>query len=74
MLREGIKTNSIKSVLFPKDVIANIARIVSDIKQIFPPNENYSVFGLMAELEWGKGSLITLEIGLLLHSMLFTLI
>ena len=36
-LAEGIRTNSIKSILFPEDVIANITRIISDIKQFFPP-------------------------------------
>jgi hypothetical protein len=67
VLREGIKTNSLKSVLFPDNVIANISRIVSDIKQIFPPTDSYSVYGLMAEIEWGKGSLLTLEVGFLLQ-------
>ena len=66
-LREGVRTNAIKSILFPQDVIANIARIVSDLKQIFPPlNEHFTV-GPMAKLGWGVPSIITLELGILIE-------
>ena len=67
VLREGIKTNAIQSVLFPQDLIANINRIVSDIRQIFPPMEGRFIIGPMAEIGWGTPSIITLEIGLLLE-------
>ncbi len=66
-LREGVRTNAIKSILFPQDVIANITRIVSDLKQIFPPlNEHFTV-GPMAKLGWGTPPIITLELGILLE-------
>jgi len=67
VLREGVKTNAIKSILFPQDVIANITRIVSDIKQVFPPFADHFVVGPMAELGWGTPSILTLEIGILLE-------
>jgi len=67
VLREGVKTNAIKSILFPQDVIANITRIVSDIKQVFPPYPDHFVVGPMAELGWGTPSILTLEIGILLE-------
>ncbi|MDE3249928.1 MAG: hypothetical protein KGO82_14790, partial [Bacteroidota bacterium] len=67
VLREGIRTNAIKSILFPQDVIANINRIVSDLKQVFPPYPDHFVVGPMAELGWGTPSILTLEIGLLLE-------
>jgi hypothetical protein len=67
VLREGIKTNAIKSVLFPEDIVANIDRIVSDIRQIFPPMEGRFIIGPMAKIAWGTPSLITLELGLLLE-------
>lgn len=65
-LAEGVRTNAIKSVLFPRDVVANISRIVSDIKQFFPPQEGHFVVGPMAKLGWGTPSIITVEAGLLL--------
>jgi uncharacterized protein DUF6603 len=67
LLREGVKTNAIRSILFPEDVIANISRIISDIKQIFPPTANRTVFGLMGEFEWGKANLVTIQVGLMVE-------
>ena len=64
-LRLGLKTNSIKSVLFPEDVVGNINRIVNDLKQIFPIQEDTFLIGLMAKLGWT--SLLKLEVGLILE-------
>jgi len=63
-LVEGIRTNAIKSILFPEDIVANITRIVSDIKQFFPPQQDHFVVGPMAKLGWA--SIVTVELGLLL--------
>lgn len=65
-LAEGIRANAIKSILFPQDVIANITRIISDIKQFFPQQQDHFVVGPMAKLGWGTPSIITAELGLLL--------
>jgi hypothetical protein len=65
-LAEGIRTNAVKSILFPENVIANISRIISDIKQFFPPQQDHFVLGPMAKLGWGTPSIITVELGLLL--------
>ncbi len=65
VLRAGVKTGALNSVLFPQDVVANITRIVSDLKQIFPIAEGHFLLGPMAEIGWA-GSILTLELGLLL--------
>ena len=65
VLRTGVKTGALNSVLFPKDVVANITRIVSDLKQIFPIEVNHFLIGPMAKIGWGS-SILTLELGLLL--------
>lgn len=65
-LAEGIRTNAIKSILFPEDVVANATRIISDIKQFFPQQPDHFVVGPMAKLGWGTPSIITAELGLLL--------
>jgi hypothetical protein len=67
VLREGIKTNSLKSILFPEDVVANMSRIISDLRQVFPPLQDRFLIGPMAKLGWGTPSIITLELGLLLE-------
>ena len=65
-LAEGIRTNAIKSILFPENIVANISRIISDIKQFFPQQRDHFVIGPMAKLAWGTSSIITVELGLLL--------
>jgi hypothetical protein len=65
VLRTGVKTGALNSVLFPDDVVANITRIVSDLKQIFPIETGHFLIGPMAKIGWGS-SILTLELGLLL--------
>jgi hypothetical protein len=65
-LVDGIRTNAIKSILFPENVIANITRIISDLKQFFPQQNDHFLIGPMAKLGWGTPPLITVELGLLL--------
>ena len=65
-LAEGIRTNAIASILFPQDVVANATRIISDIRQFFPPQEDHFVVGPMVKLGWGTPSIVTAELGLLL--------
>ena len=65
-LADGIRTNAIKSILFPENIVANIVRIISDIKQFFPPEPDHFVVGPMAKLGWGTPSIVTVELGLLL--------
>jgi hypothetical protein len=67
VLREGVKTNAIKSILFPEDIVANINRIVSDLKQIFPPQADRFIIGPMGKAGWGTPAIITLELGILLE-------
>ena len=42
-LRVGVRTGALNSVLFPQDIIANITRIISDIKDIFPIADDHFV-------------------------------
>jgi hypothetical protein len=65
VLREGVKTNALKSILFPEDVVANINRIVSDLKQVFPIMQGHFIVGPMAKIGWA--SIVTLELGLLIE-------
>ena len=55
------------SVLFPKDIVANAPRIISDLKRIFPPLEGRFLIGPMAKLGWGTPTLVSLELGLMLE-------
>ncbi len=65
-INKGLRTNAIKSILFPEDVVGNIHRIISDIKNIFPIEQDTFVIGLMGKLGWGTPTLVTLELGVIL--------
>jgi len=67
LLRQGIKTNTLNSILFPTDVVANMSRIISDLKSVFPPLNDRFLIMPMAKLGWGTPSIIVLELGLLLE-------
>jgi hypothetical protein len=67
VLKEGVKTNTLKSILFPEDVVANIDRIVSDIKQVFSPQADHFLICPMGKIGWGTPTIITLELGILIE-------
>jgi len=65
-VRTGVRTGAINSIMFPQDIVANIHRIISDIKTLFPIVEGHFVIAPMAKLGWGTPPLITLELGIIL--------
>lgn len=65
-LRTGVRTGALNSILFPKDVVANIGRIVSDIKTVFPLAQGHFIIAPMGKLGWGTPTLISLELGVII--------
>ncbi len=66
-LRTGIKDNTLSSILFPQDIVANADRIISDLRQVFPPQADRFIFGPMAKIGWGSPTLLTIDLGLLIE-------
>jgi hypothetical protein len=66
-LMDGIRTDSIESIMFPQDVIANAPRIISDLRAIFPPQQGTFLVGPMAKLGWGEPTLISLALGVIIE-------
>ncbi len=66
-LRDGVRTGSVDSIMFPQDIIANAPRIISDLKTIFPPYEGKFLIGPMAKMGWGTPTLISLSFGLIIE-------
>ncbi|HJU89978.1 MAG TPA: DUF6603 domain-containing protein, partial [Gemmatimonadaceae bacterium] len=64
----GIRTGAINSVLFPQDVVFNAAKIISDLRAIFPPTQGVFLIGPMLKLAWGTPPLVTLSLGVLIES------
>ncbi|MEK6804324.1 MAG: DUF6603 domain-containing protein [Nitrospirota bacterium] len=67
VLREGLKTGTLNSVLFPPDPLRNAPQIFSDLRRVFPPTAGRHVFGPMVQLRWGSPTLLTLDLALLVE-------
>ncbi|SEF81060.1 Kelch motif-containing protein [Nonomuraea solani] len=66
-LAEGVRTGAIESVMFPRDVIANAPRILSDLNAFFPIEEGKFLIGPMAKIGWGTPALITVSVGVIIE-------
>jgi hypothetical protein len=66
-LASGIRDQTLSSILFPTDIVANADRILSDLRQVFPAQRGRFVFGPLAKLGWGTPALLTADLGLVLE-------
>lgn len=66
-LAEGIRTGSIESVMFPRDVIANAPRVLSDLNAFFPPEDGTFLIGPMAKIGWATPTLVSISLGLIIE-------
>ncbi|MEV6911465.1 DUF6603 domain-containing protein [Amycolatopsis sp. NPDC051071] len=66
-LLDGVVSGGIESVMFPKDVIANAPRIISDLRRFFPPEEGRFLIGPMAKIGWGTPALVTVSLGVIVE-------
>ncbi|MFI0976330.1 DUF6603 domain-containing protein [Streptomyces sp. NPDC021093] len=66
-LAEGIRTGSIESVMFPRDVIANAPRILSDLNAFFPSEQGTLLIGPMARIGWATPTLVSITLGLIIE-------
>jgi hypothetical protein len=64
---EGVRTGAIQRVMFPTDVVANAPRIISDLREFFPPARGVFLIGPMAKIGWGTPPLITLALGIIVE-------
>ncbi|MDQ6698637.1 MAG: hypothetical protein M3Z36_00445, partial [Acidobacteriota bacterium] len=66
-LMDGIRSDAIESIMFPKNVVANAMRIISDLRAIFPPRDGTFLIGPMLKLGWGEPTLISLALGVIVE-------
>jgi hypothetical protein len=66
-LMEGVRTGAVESVMFPRDVVANAPRILSDLRAFFPPKEGTFLIGPMAKLGWGTPTLVSVSLGVIIE-------
>jgi len=66
-LVEGVSSGAIESVAFPKDVVANAPRILSDLGRFFPVEEGTFLVGPMVKIGWGTPTLISISLGVIVE-------
>ncbi|MEV4442705.1 DUF6603 domain-containing protein, partial [Streptomyces sp. NPDC049577] len=66
-LMEGVRSGAVESVMFPKDVVANAPRILSDLRAFFPPQDGTFLIGPMAKLGWGTPTLVSVSVGVIVE-------
>jgi hypothetical protein len=66
-LTAGVRTGALNSVMFPKDIIANAPKIISDLRAFFPPQEGTFLIGPMLKLGWGTPTLVSVALGVIIE-------
>ena len=66
-LAEGVRSGAIESVMFPRDIVANAPKIISDLRTFFPPREGTFLIGPMAKLGWGTPTLVSVSLGIIIE-------
>jgi hypothetical protein len=52
-IQEGLTKGVLQDILFPKDVVANMNRIIGNLNNAFPVTESGFLIGIMAKIGWG---------------------
>lgn len=66
-LAEGVRTGALNNIMFPHDAIANAPRIISDLRNFFPPENGKFLIGPMVKLGWGTPTLVNLLLGIIIE-------
>jgi hypothetical protein len=64
-MREGMKNNTLGTLLFPKDPIRNAPEIIRNLNVTFPARSGSYMFGLLAKIGWFSPTLVTLDLALI---------
>lgn len=66
VLADRLREGRLGSILFPRDVVANVRTIIDDIRAVFPAQRDRYVFGPMVKVGWGANSLLEIDVAVLL--------
>jgi hypothetical protein len=67
VLREGLKTDALATLLFPRDPATNAPAIVRALATAFPAQRGSYLLGLLARIGWGTPTLLQLDLALILE-------
>ncbi len=66
-LRRRLASGAIESIMFPKNVIENADRILSDLRAVFPSKDKHFVVAPFLRIGWGTTAIIEADLGILLE-------
>lgn len=66
-LRVAVKADTLSSILFPKNAIANAASILGLLDTVFPIAPGRFLFGPMAQIGWGTPTVLTASLALIVE-------
>ncbi len=66
-LATGVRTGAVNGIMFPTNIIENAPRIISDLQDFFPVQQDRFLIGPMAKLAWGTPALITISLGIIIE-------
>ncbi|MGK4005474.1 DUF6603 domain-containing protein [Sorangium sp. So ce1036] len=64
-LREGLQNNTLSTLLFPRDPVAQSTDLVRDLATVFPARRGAYLLGLLAKIGWSSPTLVTLDLALI---------
>jgi hypothetical protein len=67
VLRAGMQNDTLRSLLFPRDPVANAPAIISTLASAFPARSGAYLMGIVARIGWGTPTLIWLDLALILE-------
>jgi hypothetical protein len=67
VIRAGLKNDTLKSLLFPRDPINNAPAVIQALSSSFPAKQGSYLLGLLARLTWFTPTLATFDLALILE-------
>jgi hypothetical protein len=67
VLKAGLKNDTLATLLFPRDPVANAPALIQALAAAFPPRQGSYLLGLMARITWFTPTLVTLDLALVLE-------
>ena len=66
-LRQGLKNDTLGTLLFPRDAVANAPAIIRALGTVFPAHSGSYLLGILVKIGWFTPTLVLLELALILE-------
>ena len=67
VLKAGLKTDTLATLLFPRDPVANATALLQALASAFPAKQGSYLLGLLARITWFTPTLVQMDLALILE-------